>query len=559
MATALADPLVSWEKTEVEDPSLLMALSRADRASIAEDTLRKLQAGGYRARDGVQIRFEKDIAFTRENSVLYTEDDLHKMKKPVSTADDTKSASSTTKFEVLHCTTLQAAQALAAKVDEDSIGVLNFASAKNPGGGFLRGASAQEESLARTSSLYLALTEERFINGFYDYNRRGRSGVYSNRLIYSPRVTVFKVRQWWLGISAMPCLSIGWRWTRVTVSLSRWYRHRSCSECGCHSTSRSGERCHDGTCQTPSLCFPSEQTRISRLRSFRLWCISEWSTWGGEDLSSVSDLKWILRCFQTRHFRRVSPRYVSNIPTSVQCRWFGAERRTTCGTSSECWSSTAGTETESVLQEEETARQTTTERRRTRRLRLLRQLSRLRKAIPRLYYFFSFLMKSLPSSYGFRRICDLETECNSISHAVFFFSLSLFASSFGREWKRTIHTWRFQSCSTYLRERWDPQHPPMTLLFIGPVERATSSACANSFRSWRSNNSIGKNRTRHVLENGSESSRINCLWNDELHSGTPTIPTVFVVHWPSISREESDFFAPTDLNHCRRCTDRIDS
>lgn len=188
MATALADPLVSWEKTEVEDPSLLMALSRADRASIAEDTLKKLQAGGYRARDGAQIRFEKEIAFTRENSVLYTEDDLHKMKKSVSTAYDTK-------FEVLHCTTLQAAHALAAKVDEDSIGVLNFASAKNPGGGFLRGASAQEESLARTSSLYLALTEERFINGFYDYNRRGRSGVYSDRLIYSPRVTVFKVRQ----------------------------------------------------------------------------------------------------------------------------------------------------------------------------------------------------------------------------------------------------------------------------------------------------------------------------------------------------------------------------
>ena len=290
MATALADPLVSWEKTEVEDPSLLMALSRADRASIAEDTLKKLQAGGYRARGGAQILFEKEIAFTRENSVLYTEDDLRKIKRPVSTADDTKSASSTatttdrspaTKFEVLHCTTLQAAHALAAKVDEDSIGVLNFASAKNPGGGFLRGASAQEESLARTSSLYLALTEERFINEFYDYNRRGRSGVYSDRLIYSPRVTIFKVRRWWLGISAMSCLSIGWRWTCVIVSVSRWYCHHSCAECGRHSTSRSGEKCHDGTCQTPSLCFSSEQTRISRLGSFRLWCISEWSTRSG--------------------------------------------------------------------------------------------------------------------------------------------------------------------------------------------------------------------------------------------------------------------------------------
>jgi uncharacterized protein (TIGR02452 family) len=194
MATALADPLVTWEETEVEDPSLLMALSRVDRARIAEDTLKQLEAGGYRARGGVPISFGNDIAFTLENSVLYTEDDLRKMKAMISTADDSTSASSTsTKFEVLHCTTLQAALSLSAKVDEDRIGVLNFASAKNPGGGFLRGANAQEESIARSSSLYLALTEERFINGFYDYNRRGRSGVYSDRLIYSPRVTVFKV------------------------------------------------------------------------------------------------------------------------------------------------------------------------------------------------------------------------------------------------------------------------------------------------------------------------------------------------------------------------------
>ena len=189
MATATADPATQWE-----DPSSLYSLSRADRASIAEDTLKKLRTGGYRAPGGAQIRFENEIAFTRENSILYAENDLHTRKKLISPTEETKPASSTNlKIEVVLCTTLQAALALTAETEKDSVGVLNFASAKNPGGGFTRGANAQEESLARSSSLYLALTEQRFTNDFYDYNRRGRSGVYSDRLIYSPRVTVFKV------------------------------------------------------------------------------------------------------------------------------------------------------------------------------------------------------------------------------------------------------------------------------------------------------------------------------------------------------------------------------
>ena len=69
------------------------------------------------------------------------------------------------------------------------VGVLNFASARNPGGGFLAGAQAQEESLARSSGLYHSLLK---CQSYYHYHRVHRSGLYSDRMIYSPHCPVFR-------------------------------------------------------------------------------------------------------------------------------------------------------------------------------------------------------------------------------------------------------------------------------------------------------------------------------------------------------------------------------
>lgn len=66
---------------------------------------------------------------------------------------------------------------------------LVFASARNPGGGFLRGAEAQEESIARSSALYACqLTQP----GFYEAHRADRDLRYSHRVIHSPAVPVFR-------------------------------------------------------------------------------------------------------------------------------------------------------------------------------------------------------------------------------------------------------------------------------------------------------------------------------------------------------------------------------
>ena len=65
-------------------------------------------------------------------------------------------------------TTLGAVQRLAEEkgTTGDNLALLNFASARNPGGGFLGGSNAQEESLARCSALYACLKD----NPMYAYN-----------------------------------------------------------------------------------------------------------------------------------------------------------------------------------------------------------------------------------------------------------------------------------------------------------------------------------------------------------------------------------------------------
>jgi len=70
--------------------------------------------------------------------------------------------------------------------------VLNFANPHYPGGGVTRGLMAQEECLCRSSNLYPCLNGEGVFEDFYSYHRTKTDYDFSDRLIYSPGVTVFK-------------------------------------------------------------------------------------------------------------------------------------------------------------------------------------------------------------------------------------------------------------------------------------------------------------------------------------------------------------------------------
>ncbi|WP_052848684.1 TIGR02452 family protein [Streptomyces avicenniae] len=96
----------------------------------------------------------------------------------------------TTRVEVTDESTLEAVERLAgAGGGAGRLAALNFASARNPGGGVARGARAQEESLARASALYDALVR---CPEFYAFHRDHPDPFYSDQVVYAPDVPVFR-------------------------------------------------------------------------------------------------------------------------------------------------------------------------------------------------------------------------------------------------------------------------------------------------------------------------------------------------------------------------------
>lgn len=72
--------------------------------------------------------------------------------------------------------------------------VLNFANSFHPGGGFLRGAVAQEEAICRCSSLYASISSEQ-AKVMYEYNKANISPEGSDYMLLSPNVVVFRDRE----------------------------------------------------------------------------------------------------------------------------------------------------------------------------------------------------------------------------------------------------------------------------------------------------------------------------------------------------------------------------
>ena len=154
-------------------------MSRNQNADIAADTLKCLETGAYIAPSGVQRDLITQLELAKSGTLFYEPHMLELLQFKASGLE--------TLLEVTPESTLEAATRVTA--DGSRVALLNFASAKNPGGGFMGGAQAQEESLARSSGLYPCLLEA---PGFYSFHRSQHDLRYSNRMIYSPDVPFFK-------------------------------------------------------------------------------------------------------------------------------------------------------------------------------------------------------------------------------------------------------------------------------------------------------------------------------------------------------------------------------
>lgn len=87
--------------------------------------------------------------------------------------------------------------------------VLNFASYKNPGGMFINGSSAQEESLCHESNLYNILYA--FEDTYYKWNRKNvNHSLYTNRALYTPDVMFIREGLEPVRCDVITCASPNW-------------------------------------------------------------------------------------------------------------------------------------------------------------------------------------------------------------------------------------------------------------------------------------------------------------------------------------------------------------
>jgi uncharacterized protein (TIGR02452 family) len=154
---------------------MMMALVSSRLREIARETVAIAERGSYRTTPGDDVIIDNKVARAVADTRLY---------QPADVLPAPTSVSGRSTVEIANESSLAATHRLGG-----DIACLVFASARNPGGGFLNGAQAQEESLARGSGLYPCL---RAAGDFYSHHRADPNLTYSDRVIYSPAVPVFR-------------------------------------------------------------------------------------------------------------------------------------------------------------------------------------------------------------------------------------------------------------------------------------------------------------------------------------------------------------------------------
>lgn len=141
---------------------------------IFRDTLKQCHENNRLA-----IAVQKSI----DNTVLYKADDYPEIKRK---------SDIPCKIKVTKERTIESAKNLHELYPNKRIGILNFASAVNAGGGVALGANAQEESICRSTTLYPCLATKKLQKCYYNPHRIGLNFCYTDSCIYTPDIIVMK-------------------------------------------------------------------------------------------------------------------------------------------------------------------------------------------------------------------------------------------------------------------------------------------------------------------------------------------------------------------------------
>ncbi|MER8041345.1 TIGR02452 family protein [Streptomyces sp. NPDC094032] len=147
--------------------------------AVARETEEIVAAGRYTAPDGRTVSLTEELAAALAGTTLHGPEPV-----PV-----TPGTGRTTLIEVTGESSLVAARRMIRADATAPVAVLVFASARNPGGGYLNGAQAQEEALCRSSALHATLLRA---PAYYAHHREERDPFYTDRVIHSPGVPVFR-------------------------------------------------------------------------------------------------------------------------------------------------------------------------------------------------------------------------------------------------------------------------------------------------------------------------------------------------------------------------------
>lgn len=140
--------------------------------------------------------FEDTISWIQEDKYLSSAVDDAKKKTEVFYEDeypeDVKAKKVKTVVKVTENRSFQAAMNLHRDEPDSKIAVMNFANAFKAGGGVEHGASAQEECLCRTSTLYPVIYRKSLRDSFYAHHKKLNTYKASDSLIYSEGIVICK-------------------------------------------------------------------------------------------------------------------------------------------------------------------------------------------------------------------------------------------------------------------------------------------------------------------------------------------------------------------------------